>query len=395
VHSEQVEPDLALVTLDAGTLDATVDPADTTGLLHTALANSDTASSGASFSLNIADVNARLDRPVLVAAVQRDGSWYVSPTYTAGEYLLRSTGAIRAPVGAGEGQQKTYDTPEAAAQGLLDQVAAAVESQHSAVLAEGLAPAEAEAVLTYRRGIDELLDDLKVHAQNWDASFEVVENTGDTAIVRPRLITIDGDDGYHSGTIEIQDGCLILNGDRRGCLAEGAEVNEVTEWLRGTQLDVDPDLVVVRDGDGWRVSADATALHSLTRALDGISPSQARSIIADIVHGRDIRGKVLTGLPSDQQVALGQAVTLKFGDSEVYKVVDVVVEPGQSLEYDAYPALSDPCVLGGIYSADGTELSETNEPGRYRLVAFAVVQNDDGYYRYVHADSCAIRMDSR
>lgn len=395
VHSELVEPDLALVTVVAGTLDAAVEPADTTGLLHTALANSDIAATGASFSLNIDDVNATQDRPVMVAAVQRDGGWYVSPLYTAGEYLLRSTGAIRAPVSASEGQQKTFDTPEAAAQGLLDQVGAAVNSRHSAGLAEGLAPAEAAAVLTYRRGIDELIANLKVHVQDWDAGFDVVEQTGDTAVVRPTLITINGDDGRNSGTIEIQDGCLIFNGDNRGCVADGGNEQALNELLLGTNPDFEPDLVVKRVGDGWRVSLSATAAHNVKKVLENVSPSQARYVVARFLSDRHARAQALTGLPSDQQVGLDQEITLDFGDSEVFKVVDVVVEPGQVLAYQDHPALSESCLLGGIYSADGTELSEIDAPGTYRLVAFAVVQNDDGYYRNVHADSCAIRMASR
>lgn len=395
VHSELVEPDLAQVTIVGGTLEAAVDPSATTGLLHTALANTDVASTGASFTLDIAQVNAKLDRPIMVAAVQRGGSWFVSTTYTAGEYLLRRTGAKRAPAAQADGRQAVYATPEEAAKGLLDQVGAAVNSHDSAELADALVPGEAQALLTYRRGIDKMLENLKVRAQDWDATFQVVESTGNTAIVRPTLITIDGSDGYHSGSIEIQDGCFLLNGENRGCLSDGGTSGELNDLLVGTNPDVDLDLVVTRVGDGWRVSLGATALHSVTKVLDGISSSQTRLIVANALGDRQARAQLLVGLPADRQVNLDQQVALEFGDTEAYKVVEVVVEPGQSLEYVNHPALSEACVLGGIYSAGGEQLTEIDEPGTYRLLAVGVVQNDDGYYRYVHTNSCAIRIDSR
>jgi hypothetical protein len=50
--------------------------------------------------------------------------------------------------------------------------------------------------------------------------------------------------------------------------------------------------------------------------------------------------------------------------------------------------------VGGLFAAEGTPLTEIAEPGTYWLIVFAVVQNDDGYYCYQHADSCAVKIES-
>lgn len=392
LRSELIDPDLARVTVTGGLLEASVDPAHTTGLLRTALDSSFVAATGVAARVDVQDI----DVPIVVAAVRRDDRWFVSPIYTAGEYLLSGTDSVRAPATARAGGGPIYATPEAAARGLLDQVGATVNNRDSSLLADGLTSGESQAVLVYRRGIDALLADLDVEVSHWDASFEVVQNTGDVAVVRPTLISFVGDDGSHQGSIEIQDGCVLLDGQRRGCVTDLAGSTDLNVRLAGTEASVvDLDLVVRREGDGWRVSLGATATHLLTTAVETISPSQARMLTGSLLTDDAAAKRLMLGLPSDTQVGLDQVTTLDFAPTEAYKVVDVVVRPGQSIDYQAFPALPGACILRGIFSADGEELTRIEDPGTYRLIVVGVVQNDDGYYRYVHAPSCAVRVESR
>jgi hypothetical protein len=112
-----LEGGLAVVTAKSGTISASFHPQNFSfgAKLRELVGNGDRVST--------AEANlANLTSPVAVMTVERDGRWYVSVEYTLAEFIRQSNGwevpgpVSRAPVG--------FDSPEAAATGFYDRLAA-------------------------------------------------------------------------------------------------------------------------------------------------------------------------------------------------------------------------------------------------------------------------------
>jgi hypothetical protein len=180
-----IDSDLAAVTVTAGTLHASFDPATfPMGDSVRQLLNGDAKAGSAAATLGATDP------PVMLATVQRNGRWYVSLEYTAAEYLRFANHwdappqVNRTPVGA--------DTPEAAVSAFYERLAAfdlqgAMDTfaPHEDAMA-WLAPMWLPAA---QQGSD------TAHAKGWLAKVSGLQyetiGSGDHVVLKPTAFTID------------------------------------------------------------------------------------------------------------------------------------------------------------------------------------------------------------
>ncbi|WP_300017902.1 flagellar basal body protein FliL [Pseudonocardia sp.] len=122
--AEQVRPDVVITKLVGGTITTDGDPADipfTDSFRALAFPEGLPPAEGP-MTVDIAQVVAEQGEPIRLAAVEVDGSWYVSLFYTAADYALRDEGLTWpqqsvAPRGAATPQDALRET----AQAVLDQ----------------------------------------------------------------------------------------------------------------------------------------------------------------------------------------------------------------------------------------------------------------------------------
>ncbi len=194
-----IDNDLATVTVTAGTLHASFDPATfAMGDAVRQLLNGGEKAGSVSATLGATDT------PVMLATVQRSGRWYVSLEYTAAEYLRHANQwdappqVSRTPVGA--------DTPEGAVTAFYERLAAfdlqgamdtfAPNENAVAWLAPLWLPAA-------QQGSD------KAHAKGWSAKVSALQyetiGSGDHVVLKPSAFTIDATVPGDYGDTYVQD----------------------------------------------------------------------------------------------------------------------------------------------------------------------------------------------
>jgi hypothetical protein len=324
--------------------------------------------------------------------VNRDGGWYLSPLFTAGEYLSDSTGAPRAPATLGDGQTTTYDSPEAAAEGFVRTIADTVNDRDSRSLAEVLPPDEALAVLTYRRSLDALIEgpqDVSVAIR--DLQFTALSDTGDVRLVRPDLISFDGADRRNTGRFEIQGQCLFRDNDDEGCLVTAWQWSPLSPALENVEVN----LVAERSGEGWRISPLATAAATIKQVLDDLSPSQALAIADNLSRNSETVERAMFTLPAVTTTSINQRVDLQFDRSEAFQIVEVTV--GDAAGEPQFSGARGACAVGHMLTPSGISesgFSSLEEVGTYKFVVYPYLDDDDGRLQDQRSASCSFGIET-
>jgi len=210
----------------------------------------------------------------------KEGDWYISPMMSGaelGRQMLGRNGG-KADRGARVVDAKRFDTPEAAAKGMFDGLAAALNSGGSDLtpFAETLPLAERRLVSIYggsliNPSVSRSLRQLQVTVQ--EAGGEAAVD-GDVARINLKLAAElkSGSGGGGGAAFQIADSCLWMKPlggfddaeKRGGCLKD-------VELLRNIGLDTAP-LVAVKEGDGWLASPLGTVADFGARFMVAIEP---------------------------------------------------------------------------------------------------------------------------
>ncbi len=266
LETEELAPGYVKVGVTGGTIHSETDPAGYSGFLQR-------VSEGAENSegdLDLATFETG-DQGPFVVVVQRDGSWYVSVSYTALEYLRESEGGAPADYGSARAQVATLgaDSPEAAARDMLDAVAT---DDWERVLE--LVPPDEIPVYDYREWI--IAESAETETSLTVDEFEVVESEvkGDTAVLTIAAVISDGDGGE---TYRFADDCatspFVYGGEEESEICLGAMSLVGYGLLYANDLGPDRHDVrvtaVQRDGR-WFLSPVGTAIDYLDEVIDRI-----------------------------------------------------------------------------------------------------------------------------
>lgn len=317
-------------------------------------------------SLTPEDVSHRRDgsgpeRDPFLMMVKRDGGWYVSPMYTAAQYVVELNGL---PPGR-------FD---------LEDAPATAESPTQAVerLSEAMADVDAEAATShlsddelailrsYETALDELIDNALSDSEIEDAratieSLELDEEPLDDGAVKVVVTAVEGTvtfdrDGDEERSDFTWDGrCLAITGeedDSEDCITADTRRFGLTEAF----------LVAVEEDGGWRVSPVSTLLEYGRQVLPKLDRTLVNRLTG-LQYTDDAVGEVTPGDPVDA----------KLNDAG-YAVYDLEVAEGDAFtvsveEDEAYALVHD---LAGRL-VDSFDIVEVTTAGTYKVV----VQHDE------------------
>ena len=323
------------------------------------------------------------DIGTFVVAVQRNGSWYVSPAYTALEYVRVVNHLPAAEYGSGRAAaaQLGADTPEAAVQDALT-----AWSSGDWDRLWRLAPPNEVPVYDYRAALDQALADTRGPNFTIDNFKATPHIDGDTA----RVTVVANGVTENGSTWSLDDQCYTIT-DRDEPAPFGTTCG--TAGLLGSfTVGVGP--------FGGGESSDDTPLHVTAVQRDGrwyISPVGTVLDIVDSVVSATTQDQIyaLLGLYGeisvDGEVTLGQPVHVSTPVAKQMQVYTVDAHAGQHIvgevtETGASDANPSDYVSALVVQPDGTQTYDSYNlfegpgltlpaDGTYRIVLFAATTN--------------------
>ncbi len=294
--------------------------------------------------------------------VKRDGGWYVSPMYTAAEYVAALNGLSPGRFDEEEDAEATAESPTEAVEQLSEAIADIDADAATAQLSDD----ELAILRSYRAGVAELIDQAFDEAEIRDAgatveSLELDEQPLDEGGVKVVVTAVDGtvtwtEDGEDRRADFTWDGrCLAVTGeDSDGDRSDSEDC--ITADTRRVGL-TEAFLVAVEEDGGWRVSPVSTLLEYGRQILPKLDRPLVNRLTA-IQHTDDAVGEVTPGEPLDA----------KLNDAG-YAVYDLEVEEGDAFTYsveedDAYALVYDP----DSQVVDSFEVVEAAVAGTYKVV---------------------------
>lgn len=197
-----------------------------------------------------------LEDPFLMV-VQEGGSWYVSPTLTLLEYGAIAEGVERGTLPADDSAGQ-YDSPEAAADGLVAGVTEYIANGDEGSFLNALPLADRRALSLYGK-FDEVdvaeLEELQelLETGEIDASFTVRDEKDGVAWLQLETLTFAGEMDGEYGSIEIDGECLSadLNGQLiNGCLDDIPALKELGLG--------DLSLIAIEEDGSWYITYAGT-----------------------------------------------------------------------------------------------------------------------------------------
>ncbi|GIU88392.1 MAG: hypothetical protein KatS3mg009_2907 [Acidimicrobiia bacterium] len=369
LSSEELAPGFAKVTLHAGRLDAQARREDVSELVREAWHGDDDAVWHGTLDTAEADV----DVQPFVIAVRERGGWYVSPAYTALEWLRVLNDLPAADLGSGRAAAPGAESPEGAVRGALDALAANDWDRLWAYATPDQLP-----LYDYRDALRELLADERFEftVDTFSATTDV---DGDVARVSVTASGTYSDGGrwyadprcvrwQDGGAPASPPGCAGPAGDPYGpWLAVGATHDGTATVVRSV-----PVTVVRRDGR-WFVSAMATVTEVIRAGVAGIDEQDVFGLLG-LEHL----------LEPDGELELGRSVTLPPGVASTY-VYEFEGRAGRRVVGETV-AVGAPAGSGRAMHASSVILDPGGEevPGGSAVFAgFPVELPSDGRYRIV------------
>jgi hypothetical protein len=299
LSTEELGDSVAKVTATGGTASATVDPADATAPVRAAVSGD---LDGTTQTASIADMVVEPDgggAPIepFVMTVERNGRWYVSPTYTAMEYLRLY---FDLPAGDFDSEPSSDDNGAESPEAVVEQAVAAAEALDVDAAIDLLPPSEGGAAYAYRDALHALVARAGGTQEiRQDFALDVgellltTERQGDTARVSidgsNGSVSWSGEDRYCTYDEEYGDSCydepvhetLSWEQDSScgsysyatgkdgwgGCLADTS--SEQLGPLAVAQSDIgSPYVVTVEEGGRWYLSPVSTIADISTAVLE-------------------------------------------------------------------------------------------------------------------------------
>jgi hypothetical protein len=310
-------------------------------------------------------------QPPFVMTVERDGSWYVSPFFTAFQYNSENDGFRTSPTRSAPG----FGSPVAAAEGYLFALATMLRTGDVSALAEASGGFEGRLFQTYREyfnsGLTGSGDSPFDSVEVTESSFTLLSVDGSTARVRPDRVLVTATVKGETGRFELSDGCLTVDapsGNDRYCLSDPE--NSLFKPL----VDRLSYLVAVRADGGWKVSATRTFVSWLTDVLSWVGDAEL-PILKALLRGDPAEfvqsAKVAASVDADGTATVSIAPVGPYLDGG-YAVVDIVNPDGDDFEVSCR-ARGRHCDVLTIISPSGESQSYIagGEPGTYKAVVFA------------------------
>ena len=303
--------------------------------------------------------------PTFVVVVRHDGGWYVSPAYTAMEYIREANQYPAADFGSGKAAELGAATPEDA---VKDALHAWQSANWDRLIA--LAPPDELPLYDYREMIKASAVDTEVDF-TIDHLSTTATTSGDTGIVKleasgttgnendgkwqvggtcPSFTTTFRDNVLSDGSSDGGSGSLCLSGDLAGTLPFGLWAGTSTYGNSSGPVSI----AVVREDGRWFVSPVTTVLDVVNATIRSIDERSIYTLLG-----------LAYELPPDATITLGQPFEVPaatgYLSSRVYAfegragqrvIGEINSSGGNSYDY-SYS-------YGMLYSTDGRVIGEVN-----------------------------------
>ncbi|WP_166785425.1 hypothetical protein [Cryobacterium cryoconiti] len=230
------------------------------------------------YSLTAGEMADDLGRDPSIVAVEEDGDWFVSPLLTLGETLYQTQSESDSSVTRGSliapSDADSFATPEEAAEGFAEAIAAYVGDGEASGLAAALPLPERRLMSLYGD-----LFEYDGYGSLTLAEFSVTSKTdGDRARMMIDEGIFEGDGSYLPDSIEIAGVCGTISAasssSQTGCLDEIPGLDELGV--------ADMRVIAVREGDGWFVSPLETLFDATAIAVDNAARLSDEGKLTDI-----------------------------------------------------------------------------------------------------------------
>ncbi len=366
LRTESLADGYAKVVITSGDIDGATHKAQLSALLQKAMARQTDGHGKVDLSKLAGDSGL----PTFLVVIKQDGGWFVSPAYTALEYIRELNGYPAADFGSGKTSDLGAATPDAAVQ---DALHAWQASNWDRMLA--LAPPDELPIYDYRAMIDAAAKDTKV-----DFTIDHLTTTstvsGDTGVVKLDASGTSGSD--HRSTWKVGGTCPSLfdqssNSDNSSHLCLSGDVGGTLPFglfyaggANGDQSSGPISISVVRENGRWFVSPVTTVLDVVDAAVKNIDKRTIYTLFG-----------LAYELPPDATITLDQPFDVPAPTGSLLNRVyafdgkagqEVVGEIGGPAPTTADGSYSD-YVYGTIYTADGKQYGSVDfqhvpEPGK-------------------------------
>ncbi|MEJ7584108.1 MAG: PPC domain-containing protein [Acidimicrobiales bacterium] len=283
-----------------------------------------------------------------IMVVKRGGGWYVSPLYTAAEYVTQVNGLPAGAFDDIEAGEATADSPQAAVKNLADALGR-VDSDRAI---DQLSGTELIVLRSYRKSIADLLaqslDDSGVENPRADlAEVDVSTDELEGGLVKATITTVEGtarwtdEDGEQQAAFAWDGKCLTVT--RQG---EDDNVDCITADTRRYGI-TDAFLVLEDEGGGWQVSPVATLL----RYAEEMLPKLDDNLLSRFFGAPQLVEPI-------GPAEIGTPLTAKLNDAG-FAVYDVAVKQGEGFSLDARSE-DDEESFAYLVDEDGREITSSS-----------------------------------
>ena len=335
---EQLRSNLARVTFTGGTLTARFDP-DTANQGLKDLFGDDLESGSGTINVSELQTYGRNGDAVdpFVMAVKQGDRWYVSPAYTAMEYVEIDNGGAKADYSARPVEPRAFPTPEAAADGFVSALSEAVEKNNIDPVIAALPGYYGELFATYRTLITDDLDLSDVQQLTFsNGKYSTEELNGLT------YVNVDNLEFYAIAEGEsvrgvITGDCVKIDGEEEVC---GNALDDEASPLLGDIASKNA-YVATQDDIGWHIDPVQSAMGSILYTLDNTTDEQLYRMLGLELDVPQMTLKV----KGDASLQGTNSVSLRLPDGRRFEskngIVDLDVQAGQPVTIEVKNADPD------------------------------------------------------
>jgi hypothetical protein len=364
--TETLDANTAVVTIQRGRLHLVIEPGSMTERTRVMLDGAGRITRDIDLSKRWISGQGGERRQISVVVVKRSGRWFISPTYTLGEYLRVATGTQRGDMSPKDAGRKFASAQEAG-----KAFVQAMASIDVPTLAATMTISESSGWLAYRRTVESMIDDSAL-GRRPTVSVSQVDFTEDKTKDGRTLLTVKTlsgsiDTGSGQTRFDFDGRCLDLR-QRYGstttsCLGGQASSRQSTPLSALKQIQ----LVADSDAGHWRISPLATVIANFDALVTSLTENGVLGWLgypqlatpsetiepgkSGMAHFNDANYAVV----SLRGLREGSAFTVRIADSDERTWVEVYTKGEDTLSADW-----DPDADQYVYRAD--------RPGPYTAV---------------------------
>lgn len=316
------------------------------------------------------------EQPPFVMTVERDGAWYVSPLFSYLQYITEYEGYDTSPAPTTPGS----DSPEEAAEALVQGIADAFDTQDVTSVAEHLAGVEGKALFTYQDLINgELFDRSGAEVSVDEASFEVLSVDGNTARVKPVSFSFTYEYGSSFEETVSWDGECFEVDNTYGSGGNYCTDDPDTLGPFAPMIDELGYVVAVRADGGWKISASRTITSMVADVLSWVGDKELPVMRALV---RQDFSELVDNVDSVASIDINDSATVDMEPINDYIGAGYVLVEIDNPMGDRFSVYCEPtdnsggCDVAAIVTPDGDTDSAWyagGEDGTYHAIIVATV----------------------